>query len=202
MLTRILHGLMANPRVYDLVQSLVGAAEVHRRLARQVELVRDARLVLDLGGGTGLVSELFAARGGGGKYVCLDIDPAKLEGFRAKYPAGLALQADAAHIPLADATLDAAVCTNVSHHLPGDVFPQMLAEVARVLRPGGTFVFLDAVWNPTRWAGRVIWRYDRGSFPRTAHAIRAAIAGVLNVEHWEQFAIHHEYALCVARRER
>jgi ubiquinone/menaquinone biosynthesis C-methylase UbiE len=52
-------------------------------------------------------------------------------------------------LPLADAALDAAVCTQVYEYVP-DV-PAALAELRRVLRPGGRALVLDTDWDSVVW---------------------------------------------------
>jgi ubiquinone/menaquinone biosynthesis C-methylase UbiE len=195
MLTGLLHRIVAQPWVYDLAQTVVGAKTVRRRLAGRTEPLRSARLVLDIGGGTGSIGDLWSDSS---KYVCLDIDPLKLKGFAAKNPTGIALLADATRIPIADGTVDVVLCTNVTHHLTDDLLDRMIGESTRVLKPTGKLVLSDAIWAPRRRIGRMIWRYDRGSFPRTAEVLRGVVARHLKVEQWDQFAIWHEYFICVA----
>ena len=197
MLTGLLHRVVSRPLGYDLAQRLAGAKKVRRRLAARIEPLRDAGVVLDIGGGTGAIGEMWSAAS---KYICLDIDPLNLEGFAAKNPTGIALLADAARVPIADGSVDVVLCTNVTHHLPDVVLERMVAESARVLNPCGKFILSDAIWAPRRRTGRLIWRYDRGTFPRTAEALRDVIGGQLHIEQWDQFAIWHEYIICVAGR--
>jgi ubiquinone/menaquinone biosynthesis C-methylase UbiE len=201
MLTPLLHRIVAHPRVYDACQLAAGASYLHRRLARAIEPLCDARFVIDIGGGTGGSRDLWSPAT---RYVCLDLDPQKLAGYAAKHPGGLALQADATRLPLADGIVDAVVCTLVTHHLTDDQLDAMLADAARVLSPGrGRLILLDAVWAPRRLPGRLLWRYDRGSFPRPEHRLRAAVDRVFEVDSWQTFAVWHRYALAVARpRER
>jgi ubiquinone/menaquinone biosynthesis C-methylase UbiE len=195
MITGLLHRVVARPWVYDLAQTLVGANTVRRRLAARIDPLRDARLVLDIGGGTGSIAEFWSESS---RYICLDIDPLKLQGFIAKNPTGTALLADATRIPIADGTVDVVLCTNVTHHLTDPLFDRMISECARVLKPEGKLILSDAIWAPQRRAGRLIWRYDRGSFPRTAEVLRDAISKYLSIEQWDQFAIWHEYIISVA----
>ena len=195
MLTGLLHRVVAQPRAYDLVQTLVGVSKVRRRLARTVAPLRSAAWVLDIGGGTGAVGELW---GESTRYICLDIDPLKLRGFAAKNPTGTALLADATAIPLADGSVDVVLCTHVTHHLTESQLDQAIAESARVLRAGGKLVLSDAVWAPSRRIGRLLWRYDRGDFPRTPEVLRAAISRHFKIGSWEQFAVWHEYFIAVA----
>jgi ubiquinone/menaquinone biosynthesis C-methylase UbiE len=183
--------------VYDLAQIAAGARTVRGKIAEQVSHLRGAPLVLDIGGGTGAVGAMWDART---KYVCLDIDPLKLEGFLTRNPKGIALQGDATQLPIGDASLDVVLCNSVTHHLTDDLLAAMVAEVARVLRPGGRLILTDAVWAEKRWAGKMIWRYDRGSFPRTCDVLKKLIASHLSIERWEHFSVWHEYVLCVASR--
>src|SRR5437588_124954 len=69
---------------------------------------------------------------------------------------------------------------------------------ARVLRPSGRLILTDAVWADDRRIGKLLWKYDRGSHPRTAEVLRQTIDEHLDIRHWEHFAVWHEYILCVA----
>ena len=195
MIRSLLHQFVARPWVYDIAQTLVGARQVRARLAARITPLRAARRVLDIGGGTGSVGELWSDSS---RYICLDIDPQKLQGFTAKNPRGIALLGDATRIPVATATVDVVLCTNVTHHLTDGALRLMMAECARVLAPGGRLILSDAIWAPHRRVGRLIWHYDRGSFPRTAEVLRGALSTELKIETWDQFAIWHEYFICVA----
>lgn len=48
-------------------------------------------------------------------------------------------------IPLPDASQDIVTCIFLFHELPPDVRRTVAGEIARVLKPGGTFVFLDSL---------------------------------------------------------
>jgi ubiquinone/menaquinone biosynthesis C-methylase UbiE len=56
------------------------------------------------------------------------------------------VQGDATRLPFDDARFSAVVCFTMLHHIPvREAQQQALAEVARVLRPGGTFAGTDSV---------------------------------------------------------
>ena len=55
------------------------------------------------------------------------------------------IQAAAEAMPLADASADIVTCVFLYHELPPDVRRQVTGEIARVLKPGGLFVFLDSL---------------------------------------------------------
>lgn len=197
MIKRALHWIVAKPRVYNLVQTLVGAGYVHRLLRAQVAPVRDAALVLDLGGGTGINRDLWSPSSA---FICLDTDPVKLHGFLSKHPRDIPLLGDATSVPLKDNSVDAILCAAVSHHIPDAVLPSLFIEGVRALKPGGRFIFLDAVWAPSRWTGRLLWKYDRGSYPRSKETLKALIAGQCAIVHWQEFRVFHTYVLCVGAK--
>ncbi len=194
MITALLHTAMANPRVYDAVQRAVGANALRQRIREVLPRMPDGAVVVDIGGGTGAMREVVPPES---RYVCLDCDPLKVAGFRAKF-ADAAVLADAAMLPFAAGALDAVSCALVSHHLEEPVLTGLIESAARVLKPDGVFVFVDAVWEPRRLAARVMWRYDRGSHPRPAERLRELIAARMRIVRWETFAVWHRYVICLA----
>jgi ubiquinone/menaquinone biosynthesis C-methylase UbiE len=92
--------------------------------------------LLDVGCGGGAHAVAFAERGWG--VTGVDVSAAQLELARAR---GVeVVQADATALPFEDATFDAAV-SMFTHTDVGD-FARVASEAARVLRPGGPFVYL------------------------------------------------------------
>lgn len=55
------------------------------------------------------------------------------------------LQANAETLPLADASVDAVTSVFLFHELPRQARARVAAEIARILKPGGMFVFLDSL---------------------------------------------------------
>lgn len=95
--------------------------------------------VLDAACGTGRHAAWLAARGH--DVVGVDASDAMLARARAKLPACRFERGDLAALPLPDASVDAAVCALALVHVP-DLRPA-LAELARVVRPGGRVVVSD-----------------------------------------------------------
>jgi len=124
----------------------------------------------------------------------------KLRGFRSKNPRGLAVLCDATRMGIATGSANVVVCIAVVHHLTDEMVEQTLDEALRVLKTEGKIVLLDAVMNRDRLAGRVLWKLDRGSYPRTAEQLREKLARRFRVVHWEKFAIYHEYVFAVGAR--
>ena len=61
------------------------------------------------------------------------------------------VEGDVTAMPFPDASFSAAVCFTMLHHVPAALQDRLLAEVARVLRPGAPFVGGDSrpslMWN-------------------------------------------------------
>lgn len=94
--------------------------------------------VLDLGTGEGQVARLAAAAG----LDVVGVDPSAAQVTEAARRGGGALwaRAAAASLPFGPASFDAVVACLVFEHI--DDVDGAIAEVARVLRPGGRFLFL------------------------------------------------------------
>ena len=192
-----LQRLIASPTLYDLVQIAAGASLVRRRLRSLVPALPQDAIVIDVGAGTGLYRNIWpVAR----RYICFDLDPLKLNGFRARF-SDATVQGDATRLPFATQSAHAVACTLMSHHLSDNQFAAMLQEIARVLKPGGVLLFADPLWRPARLPGRLLWKLDRGSFPRDASTLRQSIERHFRIERWIEFARWHRYAACVAVRE-
>lgn len=112
-----------------------------RRLRREVWRGVSGR-VLEIGAGTGAN---YPYHGSEARVTAFDIEAEGLRWLRAKYgPADLDLSRnDAQHLPFAAGTFDAAVGTLTFCSIPDP--HQALAEIGRVLRPGGRLILLEHV---------------------------------------------------------
>ena len=136
----------------------------HLRHAR----IEPGDVVLDLGCGGGIDSILAARRTGpSGRVIALDFLPEMLaRTAAAAREAGLenveTLQGEMEAIPLADATVDCVISNGVVNLSPRKA--RVLAECARVLRPGGELCVADVtvedeelppevLTHPATWAG-------------------------------------------------
>ncbi|MHA7875460.1 class I SAM-dependent methyltransferase [Roseivivax sp.] len=141
---------------------------VNRQLVSEVDLGAVSR-VADLACGTGLLSRMLLERKPGLAVCGIDLDPVQielsrrgleedgarfhdsLEAWRAAAEAGqggVHLRVDSAmELPFADGEIDLVVIGNAIHMMPDR--PAFLAEVARVLRPGGQFVFNSVFYAGT-----------------------------------------------------
>jgi len=113
-------------------------SEMHRSLADAVASFaanEHAESVLDVGTGTGLVLRAMHAAGAQQRLIGVDLSPGMLAVARAALPQAEFIEADAAHLPLADDSVDLVTCVTVLHLIPDPT--TVVAEWARVLRPGG-----------------------------------------------------------------
>lgn len=95
---------------------------------------------LDAACGTGRYAEYLAGRAH--RVLGVDTSPDMLERARARVPSGGFLLGDLRQLPLADGCVDLVVSGLALSHLPA--LAPVLAEFARVLRPGGHLVVSDA----------------------------------------------------------
>lgn len=131
-------------RFYDqsVVQRLV-YRPVHDAILRELKPLRPDR-VLDLGCGTGLLTERVRRELGVASVVGADYSPGMLEQARVERPDIEWVLASATALPLADASFDAVVSSEAFHWFPDQA--AALAECRRILRPGGSL--LVAFVNP------------------------------------------------------
>lgn len=128
--------------------------------------IKAGDLVLDLGCGGG--RHAFEAYRRGARVIAADLDPGELPpvsdmfaAMRAEGEAGPgragsagagAVAADATRLPFPGGAFDAVIAAEILEHVPDDA--AALAEIARVLRPGGTLAVTVPAWFPERicWA--------------------------------------------------
>ncbi len=95
---------------------------------------------LDAACGTGRYAEYLAGRGH--RVVGVDSSPDMLDRARARVPSGEFLLGDLRRLPLPDNCVDLVVSGLALSHVP--TLGPVMAEFARVLRPGGHLVISDA----------------------------------------------------------
>jgi SAM-dependent methyltransferase len=122
--------------------------------------VQPGERVLDMGCGGG--RHAFALYKQGAQVVALDMDAAELKDVAGMFdalapevPAGATAQAirgDAYRLPFSDASFDKVIAAEILEHLPRDT--DAMAELARVLKPGGQIAVTVPRWLPERicWA--------------------------------------------------
>jgi demethylmenaquinone methyltransferase / 2-methoxy-6-polyprenyl-1,4-benzoquinol methylase len=137
-------------RVYDLMNSLMTAGLHHRWRERAADLaaVGPGDRALDVASGTGdLAIELARRVGPSGTVVGSDFSQAMLERAREKSTAVMWEWADALELPYPDRGFDAATVGFGARNFSD--LDRGLAELVRVVRPGGRVVILE-ITTPQR----------------------------------------------------
>jgi SAM-dependent methyltransferase len=147
--------------------------QLYHHVATQTELQGKTVLEVSCGHGGGaswLTRTLRPAR-----YTGLDLNPSGIAFCRGRHAIdGLAFVAgDAEDLPFRDASFDIVVNVEASHCYPH--FPKFLAEVARVLRPGGEFLYADFRFTQ----GIAEWERDLAAAPLTLRSSRVINTEVL-----------------------
>lgn len=146
---RVRAGFQRNAAHYEKANFL--AREIGTRMSERLELLRvSPRTVLDLGSGTGIGTRMLRERYPGAEVVAIDIAFAMLarsgtsaswwqrswQRLKRELPARIC--GDIERLPLRERGFDM-VWSNLALHWTH--LPSVLAEVYRVLRPGGVFMF-------------------------------------------------------------
>ena len=107
--------------------------------------------VVEIGAGPGLVTDLLLERSAHVTAVEIDEDLARALRERLTGRSVEVVTADASALPLPDGRFSAAVCFTMLHHIPTPALQdRALAELARVLRPGGLLLGTDGLDTPRR----------------------------------------------------
>ncbi|HEY5387487.1 MAG TPA: class I SAM-dependent methyltransferase [Thermoleophilia bacterium] len=169
--------------------------------ARLVELLRltGAETVIDFGAGTGMYSLPIAESLPNGTLYAVDEQQVLLDRLRQKLrehrPAGRVepLLNTADHVPLPDGAGDRILMINVLHHIYDE--PAALAEVVRLLAPGGLLVLVEFA------------RMDRPVGPPNDHVLAAdelhavvASLGLTELAAYEPGEVGRYHVAIVARK--
>jgi len=143
------------------------AAETDERLRRLLAPAGDER-ALDVGTGAGAFAIALAPLVR--EVVAVDVVPELLEEARKRVPANVELvAADATSLPFDAGSFDLVSCARTFHHVPR---PELvLAEMNRVLRPGGTMLVVDQLASVDPLAAIELNRFERARDPSTTRIL-------------------------------
>lgn len=165
--------------------------------------IRPGAAVLDLGCGTG--RHAFEAYRRGARVVALDQNEKDLAEVRGMFAAmelageagdggsATAVRADAARLPFPDGAFDLVIAAEILEHIPDD--RAVIAELTRVVRPGGTVAVTVPRWWPERicWALSTAYHEVEGGHVRVYR--RRTLLGRLGAASLEVRGGHHAHAL-------
>lgn len=151
-------------RSYDLIWDSPVTAQT--RDALHAHLPSDAVRVIDLGCGTGLMSQGLVARGL--RVVGVDSSGAMLQRARNMERITEAVEAPAQAVPLDADTADAVIIGNLLHLHPAPA--AVLDEARRLARPGAPII---ATWPVPGLDLAAMWRVERRTGRSAASTLRA-----------------------------
>ncbi|HEX5445189.1 MAG TPA: class I SAM-dependent methyltransferase [Pirellulales bacterium] len=137
--------------------------------------LRGARAILDVGSGAGQIAKhLLKYADHDARITCCDLSPEMLRRARnrLKNPLPSHVAADLSRLPFADESFDCITCGYVLEHLPDARLG--LAELSRVMRPGGRMLLLttednfSGAWTSRFWCCRT---YNRQELRRTSEEL-------------------------------
>ena len=154
---------------YDLTNDVLalGQTRLWRRAVVNAVAPVPGDVVLDLAAGTATSSQPFRDRGA--YVVPCDFSLGMLRVGRARQPDLPLIAGDALHLPFGNAVFDAATMSFGLRNV-ADVH-QALAEISRVVKPGGRLVvceFSHPTWAPLR---TVYSEYLMGALPSVARSV-------------------------------
>jgi ubiquinone/menaquinone biosynthesis C-methylase UbiE len=151
--------------------------------------------VLDLGVGAGRTTPFLSRRAA--RYIGLDYSKTMIEHCRIKFPNLQFTTGDAADLSVfPDSHFDAVVFAynGIDFVLGEGARARCLEHVARLLKPGGTFIFSShnprAIWVRPSWNRNRLRKIARQLFPKSSSARVAALAALTLIRYF--------LALCTA----
>jgi ubiquinone/menaquinone biosynthesis C-methylase UbiE len=137
--------------------------------------LRGARSILDVGSGAGQIARhLVKYADAGAQLTCIDLSPGMLRRCRQRLKSAWPrfVVADLCRLPFADAAFDCVTCGYVLEHLPEA--RDGLAELARVMAPGGRMLLVTSEDNFAGACTSRVWRsrtYNRQDLRRLCHEL-------------------------------
>ena len=147
--------------------------------------------VLEIGPGFGATTRELA--GMPGRLTALELEPRYCERLRAELGDRVdVVQGDATSLPFADGRFSAVICFTMLHHIPErSGQDRVFGEVARVLRPGGTFAGTDSIGTGALFklihVGDTLLPIDPDEMPARLEAAGLEDAEVTRVENSFRF---------------
>jgi ubiquinone/menaquinone biosynthesis C-methylase UbiE len=166
---------------YDPIMAVLGFRRGLLPLVEQAAL-QPGHTVLDVGCGTGTLAVLVKQRHPDVELVGIDPDPEALARAERKTSrAGVAVRFERGFgdaLPHPDAAFDRVFSSMMFHHVPKNEKPRVMAEVRRVLKPGGRLEFVDMA-RALAHERLIAYMSDAGLVGTTRTLTRRTIGGAI-----------------------
>lgn len=143
-----LEAVRRDPAAYAVTECPLKSLALHSEIMQILEPL-EGRRVLEIGCGRGTLSVSLAKQGA--VVTGMDIGPNLVEAARLVAEANKVdatfVEASATELPVEDATFDVVVGIAILHHLSRTDLAAAVREAHRVLKPGGSAVFVEPVEN-------------------------------------------------------
>lgn len=147
--------------------------------------------IIELGCGNARLARALLQRHAGSQLVGLEVDAVQHAKNIANPQERLLFMAGSAEaIPFPDASFDGAMMLKSLHHVPLDGMDQALAEVARVLKPGGWFYVSEPIFGGA--LNEIVRLYNDENTVR--RAAQAALDRALATGRFWEFAAERRFA--------
>ncbi len=120
----------------------------------QIGDFRASDIVVDVGGGTGRIAQFFIGKVA--RIVVVDVSEKMLSQCRKKHPELACMAGTGENIPLPNESADKIILVDAFHHMADH--PQVIREIKRVLRSGGTAIIAE--FNPATIGGKLIGVFE------------------------------------------
>jgi len=172
----VLKKLLGSPALYQVFQQMGGFFDARVKAMEEFFDIQPGMRVIDIGCGPGYIVEHLPADI---DYLGFDINPSYIEhaqrkfGKKGRFFCRLFDEDAAREFALADRVM----MNGVLHHISDGDLVRTLANVAAVLKPGGTLFSLDGCYRPGQ-SGFRKWMLDndRGAFVRDEAGYRKVLS--------------------------
>jgi SAM-dependent methyltransferase len=191
----------SHPFVYEFQRWLLGSRKLDDHLQpaiRDVCVGTESGVVVDVGGGTARGRSLWPSTW---RYYSVDPDdrkPPPMTGITPQVHLER-LFGSADSLPFEESFADVVLMKDTSHHLDDETWLKSLNEIERVLKPGGYFIFLDALLNDDRWISIWFWKLDNGKWPRRNPVLTKDISNVFEIINTDTFSLIHDVMLIIGK---